>query len=134
VSQAPEQTIEEALDALANLRALRDKLRLEQAELEDQVTPVAVKKALADIETEYAGRLAVAEEAIASAESAIKARAVAEGHSATGQRLSVVYYKGRVTWETAHLEALEAIYPGLSKLKKVGEPYGVITPVKKGSK
>ena len=134
MSQAPEQTIEEALDALANLRALRDKLRLEQAELEDRATPVAVKTALADIETEYSGRLAVAEQAIADAETAIKTRAVLQGKTFVGQHLTVVYYKGRVTWETAHLEALEAIYPGLSKLKKVVEPYGVITPVKKGSK
>jgi len=123
-----EQTIEEALDHLAELRSLRDKLRLEQAELEDQAMPPSVKKAMADIEVEYSARLAVANEAITSAENAVKARAVSEGKSFTGQHLSVVYYKGRVTWETAHLEALEAIYPGLSKLKKVGEPYGVIQP------
>jgi len=57
---------------------------------------------------------------------AIQEQAVTLGKSVKYDAGQVVFYHGRVTWDSKKLDGMMALIPQLGEARKVGEPYAVI--------
>ena len=114
--------IEKKLDALAELYAQRDLAMLEKQRLIDDLYTAELKKQIADIEAEFAGKTDGVSANIAALEEEVKTDVKAHGSSVKGKFLNAVFTKGRVTWETKGLEGLMVAVPQLAQFRKEGEP------------
>ena len=117
-------TIEQMLDALANEKSRRDCCAMDKQELIDKAIPAKVKKAVQEIEQEYALILSTSDELIAAIETQIKTAVLAEKKTERGQYLMAVYAKGRSGgWDNGKLEGFAMAYPAIMAAKKPdGEP------------
>jgi len=104
----------------------------ELAELQQERTELALPFAskIAAIQEEMNDTCAKLDMDIQNMEGTIKVRVLSRGETVKGNSLMGVYSKGRTSWDTKALEGACAIYPGLEKLKKVGEPSVSIRTVK----
>jgi hypothetical protein len=122
--------IKSELNKLAEYQAQRQVLALVKQEQIDKVMTPEIKQALADIEAEFAGKLAGVDGNINILAGDIKAAVVAEGASVKGTFLQAVYSKPRVTWDSGKLEGLALAFPPLLEARKIGEASVSIRDVK----
>ena len=114
--------IEALLDALAELQAQQDVIRLEKESLRESVLTPEIKQTLTDIDAEYADREADIAQAIAKATETAKAVVRNYGSTVTGKHLQAVYANGRVSWDTKVLDGILAVHPELAPFRKQGQP------------
>jgi hypothetical protein len=104
-----------------------ESLEAEKKKLVDQAMPADVKKKVADIEAEFAGKVEAANEKLAKQEEEIKEGVVALQKNVSVAGLKVTYHKGRVTWDAKGLEELAESKPDIGllilPLKKQGKDY-----------
>jgi hypothetical protein len=117
--------IEALLDALAEMMAERDLIRIARDEQIEKIL-APVRSELDAVEEEFAGRLAAADSKIAALEEQIKRAVAAHGESVRGKRLIAVYQRGRVTWNTDLLETMAKAAPEVLLARRVGDPVVVI--------
>lgn len=116
------------MDAIAKINQLdefmcqRDMIAVHKQEAIDKILTPEIKAQLADVEAEFSGQLSAVDENIASLTADIKADVLAGGATVKGERLSAVWSKGRVSWDTKMLDGMIALVPQLSKARKEGEP------------
>ena len=120
--QSAELDIKVDLDELAELLAQKDTLRLEQQALVDSVLTPEIRKQIADIECEFAPKLAELAERTARVEGDVKAGVVLLGQSVKGRRLHAVFNHGRVSWNTRGLDGYLLAHPELAMFRNEGEP------------
>ena len=113
---------------MSNIAQMLDEL----AELQQKRTELALpfRSEIAAIQDELDTVCAELDMNIQNMEGTIKVRVLSWGETVKGKSLMGVYSKGRTSWDTKALEGACAIYPGLEKLKKVGEPSVSIRTVK----
>ncbi len=111
------------LDKLANFLAQRDVFSLQKKELIDQVLTPEIRARLDEIETEFAGKLEAVEANITALEDEIRQEALRQGASVRGSFLKVIWYKGRVSWDTKSLDDYARSHPEVTAFRKQGEPY-----------
>jgi hypothetical protein len=104
-------TLQERLDALAELRDLRSR----------QVLDLRAK--INRLETEIAARTEIVNGTIAALEEMIKAECLAQKHATKGTKgLQVVYSKGQTLWDSKGLEGYAVAHPEINQFKKDGKP------------
>lgn len=81
-----------------------------------------IKKAEADINTEFALKSEAVDENIAKLTAEIKADVLAGGATVKGAHMMAVWTKGRVSWDTKALDGVIALHPELAQFRKEGEP------------
>ncbi len=119
----------EELDRLANFMAERDVLNINKQELIDQVLTPEIKTRLAEIESEFAGKLDAVEANIADLEAEVRQAVLRHGSSVKGNFLHVIWHKGRVSWDTKSLDEYAELHPEVINFRKQGEPFVSITKV-----
>ena len=110
------------LDVLADHEAQKDVTRLAKEEAIAQVYTPEIKAAIADIETEFAGRDDVVGEKIKDLRSDIKNSVLVLGETVKGEFLSAVWNKGRTSWDNKALQGYAVNQPELLQFKKEGKP------------
>lgn len=111
------------LDALSELQAKRDLLKLQKNErYRALIEPIA--QGIADLEMEFALPETEVDAEIEALTAEIKANVLAHGESVKGQAsgLMAVFSRGRVSWDHKRLEGYAAAYPELLAFRTVGEP------------
>jgi len=117
------------LDQLAELYAQRDLIAVEKQKLLDTAMPEEVRKAIADINTEFAPKEAAISEVIDNTTADVKADVIADGMSVKGNFLHAVFTSGRVSWDTRGLDGYAAAHPEVAQFKKQGDPSVAIRKV-----
>lgn len=115
-------TIPEMLDRLAELQSAVDMLNLQKRDLIDNILTPEVKRAIAEIETEFSGQAEAVAHKINTLEAEIKAAVIENGATIKSAHLQAVYTKGRVTWDGSKLEGMMALIPGLREARREGQP------------
>lgn len=95
-----------------------------QAEIEAQTRGVydEVANRKAEIEAEFIGSANAVDENIRKLENEIKADTERAGKTIKGKFFMAVYSKGRITWNTAMMEAWLNDHPFLKQARKEGKP------------
>lgn len=114
--------IEEKLNALAELQAQAEVLRMDYEKLRNEVIPEEVRAKLAEIDAKFKPLLDGVSEKSALLEAEIKADVIQAGSTVKASHFMAVYNKGRVSWDGKQLEGMMAIIPGLASARKEGEP------------
>jgi uncharacterized protein YifE (UPF0438 family) len=109
------------LEQLSEVRAYLEGLRSQQ-EAERESVLRAVQADLDAIEAKYAQRLQDATQAMTELEAEVKAEALHQGKSLRLGGVQVVFYRGRVTWDSRGLEQYAEQNPEVQQFRKVGEP------------
>lgn len=123
----------EKLDQLDEFQAQKALIDLDKQKLIDDLynrlyTPEIrqaldeIKKAEADINTEFALKSEAVDENIAKLTAEIKADVLAGGATVKGTHMMAVWTKGRVSWDTKALDGVIALHPELAQFRKEGEP------------
>jgi len=112
----------EKLDQLDDYQAQKTVLELDKQALIDGVLTPEIKKAIADIDAEFADKSAAVDENIAKLVDEIKADVLQIGSTVKGAHNMAVWNKGRVSWDTKALDAVLALHPELAPFRKEGEP------------
>lgn len=115
-------TILEALDRLAELRAMAQALELKRQELRDAAIPADVRDALNAIDAELLPSIAAAQGAATEVEAEVKALVIAAGESVKGATLHAVFTGGRETWDGKLLAGFALAHPEIAAARKVGQP------------
>ena len=123
------ENIADKLDRLANFMAERDVLNLQKNELIDQVLTPEIKARLAEIESEFAGKVETVDVNITSLEEEIRQEVLRRGASVKGTFMRVIWHKGRVSWDTKSLDAYAEMHPEITDFRKQGEPYVSIVKI-----
>lgn len=123
------ENLADKLDQLANFMAQRDVLNIQKNELIDHVLTPEIKARLAEIESEFAGKVEAVEVNIASLENEIRQEALRRGSSIKGAFMRVIWHKGRVSWDTKSLDAYAEMHPEITDFRKQGEPYVSIVKI-----
>ena len=100
----------EKLDAYAEYSAQRTLLDLDRQKLIDAVYTPEIKKAVADIEAEFAGKSATVIEKITALEKEIVTEAVAAKSTVHGKFFMAVYNPGGSTCSASDVEKLALTY------------------------
>lgn len=103
-------SIEKMLDALSELRTIRD---TSVQDIDAQIT---------QLQTQRATRTADQDAAIADLENRIRKSTIARGETVHGTDLLAVYVSGRVTWDTKALDGYAVAHPEVSQFRITGEP------------
>jgi hypothetical protein len=119
----------EMLEKLTEFYAQLDYLQFQKAELLDTVMPPEIKKAMQDIDAEFAGKEQAVRENMAALEKQVKQAVIDGGETIRGGLLQAVYNKGRTSWDNVKLEGLMIAFPKLADARKIGEPYVAIKKV-----
>src|SRR5512146_3218019 len=93
------ELIQAKLDQLADFQAQKDYLDLKEQEVIDTILTPEIKKAIADIKAEFAGKAAAVDENIAALTADIKQAVLNGGATVKGSNLMAVWVKGRVSWD-----------------------------------
>lgn len=112
----------EVIELLESAYDARTIVQMDKQKLIDAVLTPEVKAQLADIDAEFAEREAAIGKAIADLEASAKAEVVALGETVKGERIQLVYTKGRVLWDTKALDGYAAAHPEIAQFRKEGEP------------
>jgi hypothetical protein len=115
-------TIQEMLDQLAEMQSKLDVLNLQEQEQRAAIIPEEVKRQLDDLKLEFDGKRSACDENIAELRELITLAVKAGGATVKGTRLSAVFVKGRVTWDTKGVDGFALAYPALLAYRKEGEP------------
>lgn len=118
-------TIEEMLDALAELQAQRDLIEMERARMVDAVL-APVRAELDAVEAEFGEKLISVSEKIVALSEEIKARVIECGKTVKGEHIIAVYNRGRVTWDTEALEGMARLIPQIAQARKEGAPMVIL--------
>jgi hypothetical protein len=121
---APED-IQQALARLAAAKETADALR-NSREAERARVMATVEAQLAALEARYAQPLEEANREVAEREAELKAQVLRLGASARNDRVQVVYYRGRVTWDSKGLAQYARDNPELERFRRVGQPTVVV--------
>lgn len=116
------RTPEIILQELTEAHAQRDILNIDQARKLDEAMPDSVKKALAEIATEYMSMHQLVDEKIAALEDEAKEAVLTAGETCKGGAFQAVFTKGKVTWNTEMLDGMIALLPEIGKARKEGKP------------
>lgn len=113
------------LETLAQLYDEAKKREAEKQALIQSLLAPEVKQAIADIEEEFAGNLASLLNLIAGLETEVKAETVEAGETIRGGGLTVVFNRGKVSWETKMIEEYLAKHPKspVAKARRQGKAY-----------
>lgn len=112
----------EKLNQLDEYQAQKALLDLDKQALIDAVYTPEIKKAIADIEAEFAIKSEAVDENIAKLTAEIKADVLTAGGTIKGEHMMAVWSKGRVSWDTKALDGVVALHPELAQFRKEGEP------------
>jgi phage host-nuclease inhibitor protein Gam len=112
----------ELLNRLAEYQAQRTVAELDKQALVDSVLTPEIKAKLAEIDAEFADKVAAVDQNIAELTAQIKEAVIQNGSSVKGTHLQAVYTKGRVSWNTKLLEGLAMVIPQVNEAKIIGEP------------
>lgn len=112
----------EKLNQLDEFQAQKALLELDKKAKIDSVLTPEIKKALADIDTEYASMSEGVDANIASLTEEIKAGVLEVCCTIKGEHMMAVFNKGRVSWDTKALDGVVALHPELAQFRKEGEP------------
>ncbi len=118
--------IKKLLDKISEYRVQMDSVLLEKQKLVDEAMGEEVKKRIADITAEFAGKAEAVDKNLAALEQQIKDAVVEEGETVDGVLYQAVFNKGRVTWDTGILDGLAIAIPELNQARKQGEPFVVV--------
>lgn len=116
------------MDTIAKINQLdefmcqRDMIAVHKQEAIDAILTPEIKAQLADVEAEFSGQFTAVDENIASLTGEIKADVLTSGATVKGERLSAVFSKGRVSWDTKALDGYSAAHPEVARFRKEGEP------------
>lgn len=102
-------TVRERLDALADLRDLREREVLD------------LRAKIATLEAEIEARTKTVSGVIDALEETIKKECVQRRRTVKGSRLQVVYTKGRVTWNNDGLDGYAVNHQEVLRFRKEGE-------------
>ena len=119
-------TAEVLLDKLVELKAEIDVISIEKRQLIDSVLTPEIRQQIADIEAEFAPKIADVNIVIGETELHIKADILARGETAHNDVLEAVFTSGRTTWDTKGLNEAIKVLPQLEPYKKTGDPYVTI--------
>jgi hypothetical protein len=109
------------LDELAELRAAAEVTRLDYEAKRAEILK-AVQAELDALADEYEPLLAAAAERADALEAEIRGDVLAAGGSVRGGQLQAVYVRGRVSWDTAALDAYAEQHPEVQDYRRQGEP------------
>ena len=110
------------LNALAELVAQEDAIRLQKEALKAQVLTEEIKKQLVDIDLEFMSREETVQILIAETREKVKAAVILHGESVRGERMQAVYAKPRTRWNTQALEGYALTNPGIKAFRSFGKP------------
>ncbi len=110
------------LNKLADLQNGLDALNLQKQALIESVLTPEIKAKLADIDAEFAPKIAVVSESIDPLTVEIKQAVLQSGASVKGAFLHAVWAKGRVSWDNKALDGYAAAHPELNAFRKEGDP------------
>jgi 5-methylcytosine-specific restriction endonuclease McrA len=120
--QTDEHLVAQELSELSELHAQIEALELQkQARIDEILTP-EIKSKLDAVESEFAGLIRSVEENIQVAKERIKPSVLRFEATVKGTSLQVVYYKGRVSWDTKSLDAYAMSHPEILQFRKQGKP------------
>jgi hypothetical protein len=114
--------IETKLNDLAELRASVDALNLQKQDAINQVLTPEIRKQVADIEAEYAGKAEVANQKASWLEDEIREEVGKVGSTVKGNFFMAVYAKGRVSWDPKSLDGYAVGHPEILSFRKEGQP------------
>ena len=113
----------ELLEALTELQAQIDLLKLDKADTLDKVIPPEIKEAIEAVNAEFDEQITAANSKFSEIEAAVKYAVCENGENAKGGAYQAVFNKGRVSWNTKQLEGLMIAFPRLAEARKQGDPY-----------
>ena len=115
---------EELIEKYADLVERLDMLTKNQAELREKLIPDEVRKALADLDAEYAPMIEAVQTELTNTKTAIEEFVKAQTTTLKGSRYMAVWNKGRSGgWDTGKLEGYALVHPEIMQAKKPdGEP------------
>lgn len=114
-------TIEEALDRLAELRAAQDAARIQWEQLRDEIM-APLRDKLNALDMEFGEKVRAAADNADELEMQIREQVLNAGHSVKGTRMTAVWSKGRVSWDTKKLDGLMIALPQLAACRSEGAP------------
>lgn len=112
----------EKLNQLDEFQAQKALLDLDKKQMIDTVLTTEIKQAIADIESEFAGKSEAVDANIEKLTAEIKDEVLANGATVKGEHMMAVFTKGRVSWDTKALDGYVVAHPEVSQFRKEGEP------------
>jgi phage host-nuclease inhibitor protein Gam len=112
----------EKLNKIAEFQAQRTLLEVDKQKTVDSVLTPEIKKALADIDAEFAPKYAGLDENINALTGEVKTDVLAKGETVKGLSIMAVFTKGRVSWDTKALDGYAAGHPEIAQFRKEGDP------------
>ena len=113
---------EQLLDDLFEARCFLDTLHLRRKDAIDALITPEIRAKMLSIEAEFEPGLAEQSERIASLETAVKNRVLAEACSTKGTHLHAVWMKGGVTWDSKKLDAYAVADQKMLAFRTKGSP------------
>lgn len=116
------------MDTIAKINQLdefmcqRDMIAVHKQEAVDAVLTPEIKAQLAEIDAEFKLQSLAVDENIEALTAEIKPEVIKIGATVKGERLSAVFSKGRVSWDTKALDGYAAAHPEVAQFRKEGEP------------
>jgi len=117
-----EQSIQMALDRLAEYQAQQEELRLRKQDLIDSVLTAQIKQQIFDIEAKCQPGEEECAARLQETEAAVRAAVLAVGKSVKGAHLQAVLMKGRVSWDTKAIDGYAMNHPELFTFRTEGKP------------
>lgn len=113
------------LEKLAELYEEAKKREAEKQALIEKLLSPEVKQAISEIEEEFSSGIASVFSSIAGLEAEVKAETVEAGETVKGAGITVVFNRGKVSWETKMIEEYLAKHPKspVAKARRQGKPY-----------
>ena len=115
------QQIRGQLEALAELMAQEDVIRLQKEALKATVLTDEIRQQLADIDLEFASQEEAVSELIATTRTEVMAAVLTHGASVKAERMQAVWSKPRTKWDTKGLEGYAVAHPELLRFRAHGQ-------------
>lgn len=120
--QTDEDLLGQELNELSNLHAQIEALELQKQARIDEILTSEIKSKLDAIESEFADLIRSVEENIQIAKERIKPSVLRFEATVKGTGVQVVYYKGRVSWDTKSLDSYAMSHPEILQFRRQGKP------------
>jgi hypothetical protein len=105
-------------------------LALQKQALVDQVLTPEIRAQLAEIDAEFAGKAAEANDKAADLEAEVKQAIIDRQASVKGTYIHAIWVKGRVSWESKLLEGYMTAHPEIAAFRHEGDPSVSLRSVK----
>jgi len=115
------QQIRGQLEALAELMAQEDAIRLQKEALKATVLTDEIRQQLADIDLEFASQEEAVSELIATTRTEVMAAVLTHGASVKAERMQAVWSKPRTKWDTPGLLGFAQAHPEVATFMSVGK-------------